>query len=160
MPRSLRNGGAGEAVKKMATMFRAGHSPPCITARRGGRAIKKISRSSADREAGVVFRWMLKENPLGAVETVARRIPRCRLANHRPSHRRSGETPAPRGRRQRRAVARNNPRVVSEEGRRLREKELLHPRSCDVGGVSAGSLCRILVSLSSTPKRPRLKSPA
>src|SRR6476660_8315106 len=56
-----------------------GHSPPCITAaerkrdsaqhqaRRGGRAIKKISRSSADREAGVVFRWMQKENHPGCV---------------------------------------------------------------------------------------------
>src|SRR6266705_352774 len=63
----------------MATMFQAGHSPPCITAaerkrdsaqpqaRRGGRAIKKISRSSADREAGVVFRWMQKENHPGCV---------------------------------------------------------------------------------------------
>src|SRR2546428_10592473 len=40
---------------------------PCTTARRGGRAIKKISRSSADREAGVVFRWMQKENHPGCV---------------------------------------------------------------------------------------------
>src|SRR5258705_11488395 len=44
MSRNL-SGADGEAVKKMATMSRAGHSPPCITARRGGRAIKKISRS-------------------------------------------------------------------------------------------------------------------
>src|SRR6185295_3791267 len=38
-----------------------------IKQRRGGRAIKKISRSSADREAGVVFRWMQKENHPGCV---------------------------------------------------------------------------------------------
>src|SRR6185369_12503384 len=61
------SGADGEAVKQHGRMFQAGHSPPCITARRGGRAIKKISRSSADREAGVVFRWMQKENHPGCV---------------------------------------------------------------------------------------------
>ena len=34
-----------------------------IFLKRGGRAIKKISRSSADREAGVVFRWQTQGKP-------------------------------------------------------------------------------------------------
>src|SRR5438445_7677365 len=46
---------------------------PCITARRGGRAIKKISRSSADREAGVVFRWMQRKTTPAASASVAAR---------------------------------------------------------------------------------------
>src|SRR5213594_4541559 len=33
----------------------AGYSPPCITARRGGCVIKKISRSTEADAAGVVF---------------------------------------------------------------------------------------------------------
>jgi hypothetical protein len=43
------------------------YSPPCITARRGGRATKKYREASADREAGVVFQWKQKENHPGCV---------------------------------------------------------------------------------------------
>src|ERR1041384_562947 len=71
----------------MATMFRAGHSPPCITAaerkrdsaqpkaaerkrdsaqpkaRRVAERSRRYREASADREAGVVFRWMQKGKP-------------------------------------------------------------------------------------------------
>jgi len=42
-------------------------TPPCITARRGGRAIKNYCEASADREAGVVFRREQMENHPGCV---------------------------------------------------------------------------------------------
>src|SRR5215813_2569920 len=44
----------------MSRSFGLAYSPPCITARRGGRAINKMSRSLCDREAGVVFRLRTK----------------------------------------------------------------------------------------------------
>jgi hypothetical protein len=44
------------SCEKISRRFGRAHSPPCITARRGGRAINKMSRSIRDREAGVVFR--------------------------------------------------------------------------------------------------------
>ena len=44
----------------MSRSFELAHSPPCITARRGGRAIQKYCEASADREAGVVFRLRTK----------------------------------------------------------------------------------------------------
>src|ERR1051326_8187546 len=47
-------------VKKMSRCFGLADSPPCITARRGGRAINKMPRSVRDREAGVVFRLRTK----------------------------------------------------------------------------------------------------
>src|SRR5262249_40439057 len=43
--------------------FVRANSPPRITARRGGRAIKKISRSIRFREGGVVFRSMGQGTP-------------------------------------------------------------------------------------------------
>jgi hypothetical protein len=43
-------------LSKLGAIFKKAKSPPRITARRGGRAIKKISRSVRFREAGVVFR--------------------------------------------------------------------------------------------------------
>src|SRR5205085_4299751 len=47
----------------MPQCFEHAYSPPCITARRGGRAINKMSRSLLDREAGVVFRFRTKGKP-------------------------------------------------------------------------------------------------
>ncbi len=48
------------AVKKMSVCFGLVHSPPCITARRGGRAINKCCKASDGCEAGVVFRLRTK----------------------------------------------------------------------------------------------------
>src|ERR1051326_896683 len=41
-------------------MYGRAYSPPCITARRGGRAINRYREASADREDGVVFRSRTK----------------------------------------------------------------------------------------------------
>src|SRR5438876_9032475 len=45
----------------MSKCVGAAYSPPCTTARRGGRAINKMSRSVRGREAGVVFQLTTKE---------------------------------------------------------------------------------------------------
>src|ERR1700756_5641630 len=64
------------AVKKMSTRFGRAHSPPCITARRGGRATNEMSRSVRDREAGVVFRLRTKRKttPTASVSVASRNL--------------------------------------------------------------------------------------
>src|ERR1051326_3024724 len=58
-------------VKKMSRCFGLADSPPCITARRGGRAINKMPRSVRDREAGVVFRLRTKRKTTITLRAVA-----------------------------------------------------------------------------------------
>src|ERR1051326_8408869 len=50
------------------------YSPPCITARRGGRAINRYREASADREDGVVFRSRTKRKttPSASVSVASR----------------------------------------------------------------------------------------
>src|SRR6267143_2566350 len=59
---------------KNVRMFRSGHSPPCITARRGGCVIKKISRSHRSRRSrgGFPFCIHRKTTPASRSEDAAR----------------------------------------------------------------------------------------
>src|ERR1700740_472756 len=75
--------GAVYGPEKMSRNFGRAHSPPCITARRGGRAInkmsrsvRKMSRSVRGREAGVVFRLRTKRKttPAASVSVASQNL--------------------------------------------------------------------------------------
>jgi hypothetical protein len=55
-------------------ILKRAQSPPRITARRGGRAIKKVSRSHRFGEAGVMFRSTAEGTPPRGVNEEASRL--------------------------------------------------------------------------------------